>query len=225
MNLAARAWFSLAVLALVMALLVFVPAGDVGGYPEAWLYLGLFFAASAWTTHELIEHDPALLERRMRGGPTAEPRPRQRIIMLIASAAFIGLLVVPGLDHRFGWSSVPGFIVVIGDALLVVGFYGILRVYRVNSYTAATVDVTSGQVVVATGPYAVVRHPMYASALLYVVGTPLALGSLWGLVPFAVMLPALIWRLLDEEQMLARELAGYRDYQRRVRYRLVPRVW
>jgi protein-S-isoprenylcysteine O-methyltransferase Ste14 len=224
-KLAAKAWLSLAVLTVVMALLVFVPAGDVRGYPEASFYLCIYFAASAWTTCELIDRDPALLERRIRGGPTAEPRPRQRTIVLITSLAFIALLVVPALDHRFAWSSVPTFLVVAGDVLVAIGCYGILRVYRVNSYTSATVDVASGQTLVSTGPYATVRHPMYACGLLYVVGTPLALRSWWGLAPVAVMLPALIWRLIDEERLLARELAGYTDYQLRVRYRLIPRLW
>ena len=225
MTLAGKAWFSLALLAVVEALLIFIPAGDVRGYPEASFYLFIFFAASAWTTYELIDRDPALLERRMRGGPTAEPRPRQRTISLIASLAFIALLVVPALDHRFGWSSVPTFLVVAGDMLVAIGFYGVLRVFRVNSYTSATVDVASGQTLVSTGPYATVRHPMYAWALLYVVGTPLALRSWWGFAPVAVMLPALMWRLIDEEHLLARELAGYTDYQLRVRYRLIPGVW
>jgi len=225
MSLAAKAWVSLLALAVFMALLVFVPAGDVFGYPEAWIYLAIFVGASAWTTIDLIRRDPGLLERRMRGGPSAESRPLQRLIMLFASSAFLALLVVPGLDHRFGWSSMSTPTVVLGDVLVAVGFYGVLCVYRANSYTSATIGVASGQTLVSTGPYGVVRHPMYATALLYVLGTPLALRSWWGLVPVGVMLVALIWRLTDEEHMLARELAGYVGYQARVRYRLIPHVW
>jgi protein-S-isoprenylcysteine O-methyltransferase Ste14 len=109
--------------------------------------------------------------------------------------------------------------------LFVIGFGFIGRVYRENTYTSATIEVTQGQRVISTGPYAFVRHPMYASGFLYMVGTPLALGSYWGLVALLSMLPILIWRLLDEERLLARELPGYTDYQRKVRYRLVPGVW
>lgn len=161
----------------------------------------------------------------MKGGPTAEKRPLQRLIMLGASIRFIGLLVVPALDFRFGWSRLPAGAVVVGDALFALGFGFIGRVYRENTFTSATIEVTEGQRVISTGPYAVVRHPMYASSLLYLLGTPLALGSCWGLLALVFMLPFLLWRLLDEERVLARELPGYTDYQRHVRYRLVPYLW
>jgi protein-S-isoprenylcysteine O-methyltransferase Ste14 len=161
----------------------------------------------------------------MKGGPTAEHRSQQKVIMLGASAGFVGLLVVPAFDFRFGWSAVPLAGVVLGDVLFVVGFGFIGRVYRENTYTSATIEVAPEQRVISTGPYAIVRHPMYASALLYLFGTPLALGSYVGFVPLALMLPFLIWRLMDEERVLARELPGYTAYQSRVRYRLVPHLW
>jgi protein-S-isoprenylcysteine O-methyltransferase Ste14 len=224
MTLRARAWLSLVALALVMGLLVFVPAGSLR-YWQAWLYLAVFFAAATLVTLDLMERDPALLQRRMRGGPTAEKEPAQRIIMSFASLGFVSLLVVPGLDRRFGWSHVPVSVVLAGDVLIGVGFFLVSRVYRANPFTFATVEVTEDQRVVTTGPYALVRHPMYAFSSAYLVGTPLALGSWWGLAGVAVMLPFLIWRLLDEERLLARRLPGYREYQQRVRYRLVPGVW
>jgi protein-S-isoprenylcysteine O-methyltransferase Ste14 len=224
MDLIARAWLSLAILALIMGLLIFVSAGTVR-YWQAWIYLVLFFGMSAVITLDLMRHDPALLARRMRGGPTAERRPLQRVIMTGASLGFIGLLVLPSLDFRFKWSVVPPGIVMIGDALFALGFGFIARVYRENTFTSATIEVAEGQRVIATGPYAIVRHPMYASALLYLIGTPLALGSYWGLLALALMLPFLLWRLVDEERLLARELPGYTDYQKRVRYRLVPFLW
>jgi protein-S-isoprenylcysteine O-methyltransferase Ste14 len=161
----------------------------------------------------------------MSGGPTAEKRPAQRLIMLGTSIGFIALLVVPALDHRFGWSAVPLGVVVAGDVLVTIGFGLIVRVYRENTFSSATIEVAENQAVITTGPYAIVRHPMYASALLYLVGTPLALGSYWGLVPLAAMMPFLIWRLVDEERLLAKDLAGYTEYQKRVRHRLVPFVW
>jgi protein-S-isoprenylcysteine O-methyltransferase Ste14 len=223
-SLARRAWVSLVILAGVMGLLVFGAAGTVA-YWQGWLYLVVFFGVSVLTTLDLLRRDPALLERRMRGGPTAETRPTQRLVMLGASAGFISLLVIPALDHRFHWSAVSTALVLVGDALVVIGFYFIFRVYRENTFTSATIEIAENQTVVSTGPYAIVRHPMYASALLYVIGTPLALGSWWGLIGVVGMLPFLIWRLFDEERMLVANLAGYAEYRRRVRFRLIPFVW
>ena len=223
-NLNAKAWLSLAVLAVAMGLLLFIPAGTVH-YWQAWVYLSIFTGTSILTTRSLMRHDRALLERRMSGGPTAEKRPVQRLIMLCMSIGFITLLVVPALDFRFGWSAVPLGVVVAGDILVVIGFSFISRVYRENTFTSATIEVAKDQKVISTGPYAIVRHPMYASASLYLLGTPLALGSYWGLVAFGAMVPFLLWRLDDEERFLATNLPGYTDYQKRVRHRLVPFVW
>src|SRR5262249_6698290 len=175
-SLGTRAWLALAVLAAVMGLLLFVPAGTVH-YWQAWVYLSIFLGASALTTLYLLRRDPALLERRMSGGPTAEKRPAQRLIMLATSSGFIALLVVPALDHRFGWSAVPLGVVVAGDVLVALGFGLIVRVYRENTFSSATVEVAENQTVISTGPYAIVRHPMYASGSLYLFCTPLPLHS------------------------------------------------
>jgi protein-S-isoprenylcysteine O-methyltransferase Ste14 len=223
-NLNARAWRSLAVLALMMGLLVFVPAGTIH-YWQAWVYLSIFFGASVLTTLHLMKHDPALLERRMKGGPTAEKRPTQKLVMLGTSAGFIALLVVPALDFRFAQAPASPSVVLVGDALVVIGFYFISLVYRANTFTSATIEVAKDQKVISTGPYAIVRHPMYASALLYLLGTPLALGSYRGLLVFAAVMPLLLWRLADEEHFLSTNLPGYTEYRKRVRHRLVPYVW
>src|SRR5215510_351974 len=216
-SLEAKAWLALVILAAAMALLLFVPAGTIR-YWQAWVYLAIFTGASALTTLYLARHDRALLERRMSGGPTGEKRPAQKLIMWCVSVGFGALLVVPALDHRSGWSTVPPGVVVAADVLILVGFALIVRVYRENTFTSATIEIAENQNVVSTGPYAIVRHPMYASGLLYLAATPLALGSYWGLIPIAAMAPFLIWRLLDEERMLATNLSGYAEYQRRVRY-------
>jgi protein-S-isoprenylcysteine O-methyltransferase Ste14 len=223
-NLNARAWLSLAILAVMMGLILFVSAGTAR-YWQAWVYLSIFFGAAAITTVYLIRHDPALLERRISGGPTAEKQRIQKFIMLCASLGFIGLLVVPALDHRFAWSTTPFYAVLIGDALVAVGFFFVFLVYRANTFSSATIELAPDQKVVSTGPYAIVRHPMYASASLYLMGTPLALGSYFGLVPLVGLLPFVIWRLFAEESFLAQNLAGYVEYQKKVRYRLVPRIW
>jgi protein-S-isoprenylcysteine O-methyltransferase Ste14 len=223
-NLGTHAAFSLAGLALALALLLFFPSGDAA-YWQAWVYLCIFIGSSILTTRSLLRNDPQLLQRRMRGGPTAEKLPKQKIIMTFTSLGFIGLLVVPALDLRWQWSSMPWEISLVGDLLVAIGLALIAWIYRVNSFAAATIDVFKGQQVVSTGPYAVVRHPMYASALLYLLGTPLALGSYWGLLPLALTFPFLIWRLLDEERFLAANLPGYTSYQNKVRKRLVPLLW
>ena len=224
MKLNVRAWLALAGLAVVMGLLLFVPAATLH-YWQAWVYLSIFTGATVLTTLYLLRKDPALLERRMRGGPRAERQPAQKFIMLCTSIGFIALLAVPAFDHRFGWSTVSLGGVVAGDVLVVIGFYLIFLVYRENTFASATIEVAENQKVISTGPYAIVRHPMYASASLYLLGTPLALGSYWGLVPIAAMMPFLIWRLFDEERFLARNLPGYTEYQKQVQHRLVPFVW
>jgi protein-S-isoprenylcysteine O-methyltransferase Ste14 len=223
-RLAAKAWLSVVALAIVMGLLLLGLAGTTR-YWQAWVYLAIFVGLTVITTLDLLQRDRALLERRMTGGPTAEQRPAQKIIMWGASAAFIALLVVPALDYRNGWSHVPLPVVILGDTLVALGFSFIMIVYRANTYTAATIQIAQNQTVISTGPYAIVRHPMYASALLYVIATPLALASWWGLVAVVVFIPLLLWRLLDEEDMLAANLSGYPEYQRKVRYRIVPFVW
>jgi protein-S-isoprenylcysteine O-methyltransferase Ste14 len=208
----------------VMGCLLFVSAGTLR-YGEAWVYLAIFTGASGLTTRYLSRRDPALLERRMRGGPTAEKRPAQQVIMLGASLGFIAVLGVAAFDHRFRWSVVPLGGVLAGDALVAIGFYLIFLVYRENTFTSATIEVSENQRVISTGPYAIVRHPMYASASLYLFGTPLALGSYWAFLPIVAMMPFLICRLLDEERFLSRKLPGYTEYQKRVAHRLVPFVW
>jgi protein-S-isoprenylcysteine O-methyltransferase Ste14 len=223
-NLNAQALLSLVVLAVVMGLLLFIPAGTMR-YWQAWAYLFIFTGASLLTTLYLMKKNPALLKRRMRGGPTAEKREKQKLIMLCTSIGFIALLVVPSLDHRFHWSAVPLSCVIVGDILVALGFYFIFLVYKENPFASATIEVAKDQKVISTGPYAIVRHPMYASALLYIVGTPLALGSFWGFLPLVAMMPFLIWRLYDEEDFLATNLPGYTEYQKKVRHRLIPFIW
>ena len=215
---------SLAALILVVGAIIFAAAGTTD-YWQAWLFLACYFAASLVVSFWLARNDTALLERRMRGGPFAEGERSQKIIMAITSLGFVALLVVPGLDRRFGWSSMPGFVAILGDLLLLLGWLGILAVFRANSYAAATIQVTSGQTVISIGPYALVRHPMYAAALLMLLGIPIALGSWWGALVLLALIPVLGWRLIDEERLLLRDLDGYAEYRRKVRWRLIPYIW
>ena len=145
--------------------------------------------------------------------------------MSVAMLGFFSLLVLPAFDHRSGWSPVPPYVPVAGDLLVALGFLVVHFVLRENSYAASTIQVTEGQKVISTGPYSIVRHPMYAGALPLLIGTPLALGSWWGLLALVLFMPALIWRLVDEEQFLHKNLPGYTEYSQKVRYRLIPFVW
>ena len=211
-------------LAVVMGLLLFLAAGTAH-YWQAWAYLAVFFGASLLITLYLMKSDPALLARRLTGGPTAEKEKSQKVTMLFASIGFIALLVVPALGRRFMWSGVPLLVVIAGDILTALGFYIIFLVYKENTFAAATIKVTDDQRVISTGLYAVVRHPMYAGALLYLLGTPFALGSSWGLLVLAAMMPFLLWRLFDEERFLSKNLPGYAEYCAKVRWRLIPGIF
>lgn len=223
-NLAAKTTLGFAYLILLLALGLFVPAWTLHFW-QAWLYLFLFASSSAAITIYLWKRDQALLSRRVSAGPISEKTRTQKIIQLFASLAFVAILVVPSLDFRFRWSYVPLWLVLAGDLLVMLGFYIVFRVFRVNTFTAATIEVAAQQTVVSTGPYAHVRHPMYSGALIMLLGTPLALASWWGLLPFAFMLAVIVVRLLDEEKLLLADLPGYAEYTARVKYRLVPLVW
>jgi protein-S-isoprenylcysteine O-methyltransferase Ste14 len=207
-----------------LAVLLLLPAWTLL-YWQAWLYLVVFGTASIWATLYFLKHDPALVVRRMAAGPGAEKEKSQKRIMTAASACIIALFVVPGLDHLFGWSAVPTPIVLLADIGVVLGYYIIFIVLKENSYASATIETGRDQLVVATGPYALVRHPMYSGALIMFGATPLALGSYWGLLLVIPLAGVLAWRLFDEEQFLIRKLRGYVAYRQDVRYRLIPGIW
>jgi protein-S-isoprenylcysteine O-methyltransferase Ste14 len=223
-NLHRNTLVSLLLLFLVIAALIFIPAWTLD-YWQAWVFLAVYFTASVAITLYLVRQDPQLLARRMSGGPWAEKEPAQRIIMSLTSVGYIGLIVIPALDHRFAWSHLPPWAALVADGLVALGFLGFFFVFRENSFTSATVELAPNQKVISTGPYAWMRHPMYAAGLVLLGAMPVALGSLWGVLVFVAIVPALLWRLFDEEKFLAKNLPGYRDYQSRVRYRLIPWLW
>jgi protein-S-isoprenylcysteine O-methyltransferase Ste14 len=158
-------------------------------------------------------------------GPVAEQRPSQKLISALFILGFLGFVVLPAFDHRFGWSPVAPVVSVIADAMIVLSFLLFFVVMKSNSYAASTIQVEEGQPVVSTGPYAYVRHPMYSGALLLLAAMPFALGSWWGVLLVVPFFPVLVWRILDEENFLRESLPGYDEYMRIVRCRLVPRVW
>ena len=161
----------------------------------------------------------------MNAGPGAEKEKSQKRIQVFASLVFIGVMILPSLDHRFSWSDVPLSVVIAGDVFVALGFLLIFIVFRENTFSAATIEVAPDQKVISTGPYAIVRHPMYSGALVMLLGTPLALGSWWGLLMFIPMSFIIVWRLLDEEKFLSKNLSGYKEYCKKVQYRLVPFIW
>lgn len=208
----------------VLGLFLFIPAWTLK-YWQAWAFLVVFNACANAIGVYLSLKDPALLERRKNFGPGAEARPIQKAIMFMMLLAAVALLAFCALDHRFGWSQVPAAVAWIGDGLVALGLFVNLIALRENSYAGSTVQTFESQRVISTGPYAVVRHPLYAGALVMMIGAPLALDSFWGLLILALTLPVLIWRILDEERLLKRDLPGYGEYARNVRYRLVPGLW
>lgn len=209
----------------VFLAIIFLPAGTVD-YWQGWAFAGTLLVSSLLVTVYMALNDRELLEARLRMGPAAEKISAQKFITAVGFVVFITGLVIMVLDHRFGWSPrVPAILSIFGDALAVVGILVYFRVVRENRYAASTIEVVEGQTVISTGPYAIVRHPMYVGAILVFLGTPLALGSWWGLIFTPLFIGWFAWRLLDEERFLRANLRGYDEYMRAVRYRLAPYVW
>lgn len=208
----------------LLAALIFIPAGTLD-YWQAWVFLAVYIVSSLAMILYLRKHDPQLLQRRMRGGPFAEKEKTQKIVMSLVPVAFIALILVPALGHRFAWPAVPAYVSLAGDAMVALSYLAIIFVFKENSYASATIEFDPNQKVISTGPYALVRHPMYAGTLPMLIGIPLALGSWWGLLVLIPLLPALLWRLFDEEKLLGKNLPGYLAYKEKVKYHLVPFVW
>lgn len=208
----------------MFGVVLFLPAWTFD-YWQAWVLLVVFVLSARLPGIYLLRTNPAALQRRMHGGPTAETRMVQKVVMGGVWLSLAAMFVVSSLDHRFGWSRVPTAICLVGDVLVVVGLGVVVLVVIQNSYAAATVRVESDQKLVSTGLYGLVRHPMYSGNLIAMVGIPLALGSYWGLTIVALGLIVLALRIRDEERLLQEELDGYREYTQTVRYRLVPHMW
>lgn len=219
-----QTWIRSTLGVLLLAALLFLPAGTLRFW-QGWLFGVVFVAGTSAISMYFLKHDPKLVERRIRAGPMAEQEPAQKIIMAITFLGFFLLMALPGIDQRRHWSAVPAWLAIAGNAGVALSFYVFFIVMRQNSFAASTIRVEPGQPVVSTGAYAIVRHPLYSGALLLLFCTPLALGSYWTLVVAVAMVFAIVWRLLDEERFLKKNLPGYADYCRRVRCRLVPRVW
>ncbi|WP_179474928.1 methyltransferase family protein [Mycolicibacterium vinylchloridicum] len=207
-----------------IALLLFIPAGTFN-YWQGWAFLAVF-ALTAWFPSIYLQiTNPVVLQRRMRSGPIAEARAVQKMVMLGLYGSLVAICVVSALDHRFDWSSVPVPLCVLGNLLAGSGLVVTVMVAVQNTYASTTVQVETGQTVVSTGLYGLVRHPMYTGNVLILVGLPLALGSFWALAFVMPGVAVLAARIHDEEKLLGDELAGYREYTQKVRSRLIPYMW
>lgn len=219
-----QAWPRQLMFLVFMAALLFTPAGTLR-YWQAWLFLAVFAGCTVPLGIYFVIHDPALVERRMKVGPAAEQEPAQKIAIGIVCVALVAMLIVPGFDRRWHWSDVPAWLTVLAECVIAASFVIFFYVMKQNSFAAATVRVERDQTVISTGLYGVVRHPMYMGTLPLMIAIPPALGSYWALLPALAIVPALVWRLIDEERVLRRDLPGYADYCAHVRWRLVPGVW
>ena len=203
---------------------IFLSAGT-WHYWQGWLFIAVFSASTIGFTVYLALHDRPLLERRMNAGPQHEKEWSQKIIVSLIILAFFVFIILPPLDYRLSLSPVPAYLSFVGDVVIVLSFLFIFWVLKVNSYASANISIADDHKVIDTGPYANVRHPMYAGALWLFIGMPLALGSWFTICLVPLILPVLIWRLLDEERFLSKNLRGYEEYKSKVAYRLVPHIW
>jgi protein-S-isoprenylcysteine O-methyltransferase Ste14 len=208
----------------VFGAMLFLPAGTFN-YWQAWVFLVVVLLAAWAPSVYLLRTNPVALQGRMSGGPAAEARMAQKLVIAGLYLSLAAMVVVSVLDHRFDRSQVPAAICLVGDVLVAVGLGVVAMVIVQNSYAASTVRVQAGQKVVSTGLYGLVRHPMYTGNVIMLAGIPLALGSYWGLVLVVPGLIVLALRIRDEEKLLQEELQGYREYTQKVRYRLVPHMW
>jgi protein-S-isoprenylcysteine O-methyltransferase Ste14 len=219
----AKAWFGFVVTIVLVGLALFLSAGTTH-YWQAWVFLAIVIVTSIPIT-QYITNDPILLANRTKGGPTIEQRPIQKIIVWALGTPLIATFIVPGLDYRFGWSSVPSWLSIAGDILIIVSMWMVYWVFKANSFGSATVEISKEQKVISTGPYAIVRNPMYSCAMVFFIGMSLALGSYWGIVPSILVTLGFVWRLFDEEKFLAQNLSGYKEYCAKVRWHLIPGIF
>jgi len=220
-DLTRRAYLAIAGAVVVFGAIFFLPAGTLD-YWQAWAYMGVVLIPMLFVLVYLLRRDPELLARRLQ---MRERERTQKGIIGLSMIFLLAAFVLPGLDRRWGWSVMPWWVAVAADLLVLLGYAMIFRVFRENAYTSRTVQVEQGQQVISTGPYAIVRHPMYVGVVVFYLASPIALGSWWAFIPAAVILPILVVRILNEEQILERDLPGYKEYKLKTRYRLLPGIW
>jgi protein-S-isoprenylcysteine O-methyltransferase Ste14 len=205
----------------MVGLFLFLPAGSLLFW-EGWIYSVALFIPLVTTMFYLVKNDPGLLERRLRFG---EKVARQKMIVRLSQLPFTIGFLIPGIDDRFNWSDISPVLVIIANILVFLGYWWVYLVFRENSYTSRIIAVEKGQKVISTGPYAIVRHPMYLGMMVMYLFTPVALGSWWAMIVFVFIPVVFIFRILNEEDILRKDLPGYQEYCLKVRYRLIPYIW
>ena len=206
---------------LVLSAVFFLPAGTFA-YWEAWVYLAILFIPMLFVVIYLLKNDRELLARRMK---MREREAEQKLIIKLSYIPFLLAFLLPGFDKRFGWSNVPVGVVVLADILVLLGYGIVFLVFRENRYASRIIEVEQEQTVISSGPYAIVRHPMYLGSLLLYILSPLALGSYWAMIPAILIIPIIVARIRNEESVLARDLNGYQEYMQKTGYRLIPGIW
>ena len=204
-----------------VALLLFLPAGTFR-YTGAWLFIGLLFVPILILGAVLLVRAPKLLEKRLSA---KEKESTQKGVVAVSGLLFVAGFVVAGLDVRYSWTTVPVWATILASAVLLISYGAYAEVMRENAYLSRTIEVQDGQKVIDTGLYGIIRHPMYAATVGLFLAIPVVLGSWWSLLCFAPYPFILAIRIINEEQLLARNLPGYTDYQKRVKYRMIPFVW
>jgi protein-S-isoprenylcysteine O-methyltransferase Ste14 len=219
--LARRAFLRSAIAPPLLLLAIFLPAGSLD-YWQGWLFFAVILICGAFSSLYFSRRDPRLFERRMK---FKERRPAQKIIVPLVYGLTVATIVVAATDHRLGWSVDLPLLAVAGDLVVVAGFYLYFLVFRENSFAGSTIEISADQRVISTGPYAIVRHPLYVALAVTTLGMALALGSYWAALLVVPTAALLVWRLADEEAYLVDDLPGYSEYEKQVRWRLLPGVF
>ena len=206
---------------IVLGLFILVPAGTIN-YWQVYVYIAVLVVPMIFVLFYFLQNDPIFLERRTRA---KEKEKVQIIIQIVSTFILLSGFVIPGFDKRFGWSDIPIYIVIVADIVILFGYFIIFFVFKQNSYASRVVEVEKSQKVISTGLYGFVRHPMYIGVIIMFIPTPVALGSYWGLIPMVTIPLAIVFRILNEEKVLCKDLPGYKEYCQKTRYRLIPFIW
>jgi protein-S-isoprenylcysteine O-methyltransferase Ste14 len=206
---------------LFLGLIILIPAGTLWFW-QAYLYFAVLVVPMILGVFYFLIKDPKFLDRRTRA---KEKEKQQKLISIFSTVVFLAGFILPGLDHRFGWSDVPINFVITADIIVLSGYLIIFAVFRQNSYASRIIEVEENQEVISTGLYGVVRHPMYLGVLVMFLPAPIALGSFWGLLPLSVLPLVLVLRILNEEKVLSANLPGYKEYCKTIRFRMIPFIW